>query len=145
VTGDDEMKFWFSAEIDSDVGEAQRLISNAVEAALNDALSAVAMGDGVAKWYVIFMISKDAHKVLGWPERQRYTKRDSSFEFRLKIDHAAFAAADDAAKRRMMLEVILGSIEWAKAKHKSVNFDYDKLRSVVEDTSREKGWLPGSR
>lgn len=134
------MKFWFSAEIDRDVSEAQRLISNEMKAMLNEELSGSDLGSSVSSWDMIFMISRNAAKIIGWPERRRYSKKDKSFEFRLKIDHAAFAAGDEATKRRMMLDVILASIEWARENHKSLDFNYGALRSVVEKVAREKGW-----
>jgi len=105
------MEFWLSGEVDSDVSTAFRAARNEVMEAANGAIRNLHVGP-VKEWAFIAIIRSVDSPF--YTELTTYHRRDSSLEFRLKIDHADFKRADDRGASRLMMAALLRSAHEAK-------------------------------
>src|SRR5262245_24789420 len=103
------MRIWLSAEASLDTEEVLRLSSNELEAKLNAALQSCHYGSAVDKWAIIFIILSFHDP--RYAEIRKFWKKRKVVEFRLKVDHAAFLAADHGDRIKMLGESVLRSID----------------------------------
>jgi hypothetical protein len=132
---------WISGEIQADIGDDYHLGSNEVEEAINAALSGIDFGKGFNKLSLIPIVLEQDDP--DYDEVRRYHKADKDFEFRLKIQHAAFRAASPTGQRRLIVQSILRAVDEMK-KMKIKNVDCEKLEQAIRDVAASKGWLPAS-
>jgi hypothetical protein len=129
--------FWMSAEIQADVSSQYTAALNEMESALNAVIETSDYGP-LTRWSFIAIVREEDHPDYG--EVKRYHKKTRVFEFRLKIDHATFKAADDLGKRKLIMAALLRSInEMPKLVPKGI--DYARLESDVRGVAASKGWL----
>ena len=130
-----------SGEIEGDVYDEYRVARNEVEELINAAIGASSYGS-LKLWGLIPIILDDNDP--NYPEIKRYRKKIQEFEFRLKIDHATFKAADDLGKRKLIVAALLRSIdEMRRLVPKGI--DYARLESDVREVAESKGWLPDAQ
>jgi Immunity protein 44 len=134
-----QTKVWTSSFTDEDIGDNCRGARNEIEETLNATIGANSYG-ALKEWAFIALILGPTF--LGdFEEVKKYRKKLQEFEFRLKIDHATFKAADAVDHRKLIMASLLRSIdEMRKLVPKGI--DYDRLESDVRCVAAAKGWLP---
>lgn len=133
------MKIWMSGEVQSDVADDYRKLRKEIEQSLNAVFSGRDYGAGLAEWDVIAMIfGDDGPKE--YKEVKKYNKRDKSTEFRLRIDYQKFKHGDDAARRKLILDVLDHSLSILDSM-KIPDIDIVGLRRDVQQTAKENGWI----
>ena len=133
--------FWMSGEIEGDVYDEYRVARNGVEPAVKEALTGKDFGVGFKQLSIIPVLREHDHP--DYDEVRRYHKKRRDFEFRLKISHAAFKAADAVGHRRLIMENILRAVEEMK-KMRIKDVDCAKLEQAIREVAAAKGWLPQS-
>lgn len=135
------MKVWISGELQADIGEAFRVAANEIESTINTAIEDKDYGTGVVEWALIpTILNPQFERSTGYNEIRRYWRKKRETEFRLKIDHASFKAADDLGRRRLILEMILQSIDDAR-RMKIPTFNLDRFAADVHEIGERHGWL----
>ena len=86
-------------------------------------------------WDVIVILRDDDN----FEERTRYSKKKKDMDFRLKINHKDFAAANKGKQEAMIVELLLRSLELLKQKGLSEN-DINDLRADVCAVAIERNW-----
>lgn len=122
----------------SDVGDDFREARKEVESLLNIRLSENDYGEGLEKLAFIGMILSPEGP--SYKEVKKYSKRDKTAEFRLRIDHAAFRNADKHEQRRLTVEAIARAIALLPTLGIR-GFDDKKLEKDFRATVREKEWM----
>ena len=136
------MIIWMSGELQADIGDACAAAQNEMEHVMNLALKGTDYSGGqIVKWALIPTILNSRFlKSTGYAEIRKYHKKRRVIEFRLRIDHDSFKAADDAGKRRLIFEMILRSIEEAR-QMKIPAFDFDRFAADLKDIGAKQGWM----
>jgi hypothetical protein len=106
------MKFWWSSETSSGVGDQSAEILKSAHQMLNEHLPSAQLD---AKWegwewsFIAIIISP----VLGveYPERILCSKKRKDFEFRLKIDFDEFLAADRGKRISLIFQQLHRSVD----------------------------------
>jgi len=93
-----------SGEIQADVGCAFASARKHVEDTINKRIASVDYGSGVVKLALLPIIRKLASP--DYPEIKKYTRRDKTAEFQLKIDHSEFAAASPIEQRALIVRAL---------------------------------------
>ena len=112
-----------------------------VEAALSDALGDRDYGPQLREWAFIAIIREADHP--DYDEVRKHDRRDKSLEFRLKVDHERFKAADELTRRRMLMAALLRSAGEAVG----VAPGGTKLEQIERDmmeVARSKAWVAGN-
>jgi len=123
------MILWTSGEIMDDVGNEFRCVRNLLENAVNEYISERDYGEGLIEWDYIAIILDFEDPT--YKEVTKYRKKRREAEFRLKIDHSEFLAADKARKVWLMSESLIRSIKMMpEIGVKDVDFD-----RLLEDVS----------
>ena len=125
----------------ADIGDDFRLAANDVEAQVNTAIASLNIGSGFSSLSLIPIVLDETGPPYG--EIRRYHKKDRDFEFRLKIPHAAFKAADRNGQCRLIMENILRAVDEMK-KMRVKDVDCEKLDQAIREVAAAKGWLPAS-
>jgi hypothetical protein len=133
------MRFWFSGEIEADVGEAYRPVRREIEQTLNEILSDVDYGPGVSKWAFLSIILAASHSA--FPEIRRYDPLTTVVEFRLWIDYRSFKDAGPTTQKQMFYARLLSSVDLATALG-IPSFDLVRLKRDMVVIGRQKGWIP---
>ncbi len=92
-------------------------------------------GPGLKDLGIIMMILHPDYQL--YKERTLYRAKESSADYRLKIDYDAFVSADEAGKRRLMIENILQCVRLLgiKTKKQKTKFDAERLeKDIIEFT-----------
>jgi hypothetical protein len=131
------MEFWLSGEVDSDVSTAFRSARNDVMEAANRAIRNLDVGP-VKEWAFIAIIRSVDSPL--YPEVTTYRRRDSSLEFRLKIDHGDFKRADDRGASLLMMAGLLRSAEAAKTVAPS-GVDLDRITQELLAVALANDWI----
>jgi hypothetical protein len=97
------MKFWFSGEIDVDIANSYRRVSNALEVRLNTLCAGRDYGDVIQKIAIIPMILSPKFQI-GRKERRLWQHKTGSADYRLIIDFEQFKSGNDAVRQRLLLE-----------------------------------------
>jgi hypothetical protein len=130
-------RLFMSGEIEGDVYDSYRVARNEVEKRLNSTLENNSYGL-LELWGVIPIIREV--ESAAYCEIKKYRKKKREFEFRLKIDYATFKGADDLEKRKIIMAVLLRSIDEMRTLV-SEGINYAQLESDVRGVATEKGWL----
>ena len=132
------MKFWMSGEIMADVGDAYRDARKDVEAHLNRRMSEIDYGAGLKELAFIAMIlSADGPP---YKEIQKYSKRDKTAEFRLRIDHGTFKRAASHGQRSLIVEAVARAIGLLSTL-RIPGLDQERLQTDFRSAAREREWL----
>ncbi len=97
-----------SGEIDLDVSDAYRETRKHVEQIVNEKLSTISFSAPYEKWAFIAIIRHRSH-----PDYREIKKKDAKrrvLEFRLKIDHALFKAANQANREIILIDALERSV-----------------------------------
>ncbi|MEZ4300385.1 MAG: Imm44 family immunity protein [Polyangiaceae bacterium] len=133
--------FWISGEVEGDVYDDYSEASNEIETVVKTALSGIDLGASFKQLSLIPILLAGDDPDYG--EVRKYHKKDRDFEFRLKISHAAFKAADALGQRQLIVENILRAVEEMK-KMRIKDVDCAKLEQAIREVAASKGWLPPS-
>jgi hypothetical protein len=121
-----------------DVGEEFRDARMEVEAFLNLRLSGNDYGAGLEELAFIGMIlSADGPP---YKEIRKYSKREKSAEFRLRIDHAAFKSADKKTQCSLIAEAVARAIALLPTLGIK-ELDQELLEKDFRAAVREKSWM----
>lgn len=132
------MKFWMSEEVMSDVGSAYMDARKEVESFLNQRLSGKNYGEGLDELAFIGMVlSADGPP---YKEVKKYTKKDKTAEFRLRIDHATFKSADERGQRSLIAEAVARAIALLPTLGIR-GFDHENFERDFRTAVREKEWM----
>lgn len=124
-------------ELQGDIGVDYQVARNEIEQCTQAAVSQSDYG-AIKEWALIAIILEE--DIPGYQEVKRFKKTPQKFEFRLKIDHATFKAADDVGKRRLIVATLLRSIEEMRNLVQK-GIDYARLEQDVRGAAAAKGWL----
>jgi hypothetical protein len=137
------MELWLSGELHVFVGDGYREVSNEVEAKVNAVLGGRDYGDGLREWAFIAMIFGDLGPAW-YKEVTRYSRKNRSYESRLKIDYANFKAADFAGRVTrvtLLCQALLKSLDRLETL-KIQNIDVPRLRQDFLEVIAACGWSP---
>jgi hypothetical protein len=134
------MKFWYSGEVKSDVSREFCDAFNDVEDSLNAKLGELSVGEELESWNSIPIVRPEEDLTPAYCEVKKFRRKDKSIEFRLKIDHPHFKAGDAVAKRHLLIESLLRSVDEAR-KLVPATVKLDELDKGIREVAREKGWL----
>ena len=84
------MKLWIGAEMSADVADSFRVVRLRVESIVNGVIVPKSYDLPLNRWDCIAIVRDDAC----FAERVRYSPKRRDMDFRLRIDHAEFKAAD---------------------------------------------------
>lgn len=130
---------WISGEIEGDVYDDYRVVRNEIEQTFNKSLADDGFGERFGRLCLIPILR--AVDSPDYNEVRKFHKKDRDFEFRLKISHAAFKAADALGQRRLIVENILRAVDEMK-KMRVKDVDSDKLEQAIREVAASHGWLP---
>ena len=131
------MEFWLSGEVDSDVSTSFRAARNEVMEAANGAVRNVEVGP-VKEWTFIAIIrSVDDPR---YSEVTKFHRRNSTLEFRLRIDHADFLRADAHGASRLIMAGLLRSVEAAKTVAPP-GVDLDRITQELLAVALANDWI----
>lgn len=133
---------WISGEIMADVGQAYQQAANEVMFAMNEAIHGLPFGSDFGGLSLIPMVLNEQGP--DYNEIRRYDKKDKDFEFRLRIPHAEFKAADALGQRRLIVENILRAVDEMK-KMGIKDVEVGKLERAIRDVAAAHDWLPATR
>jgi hypothetical protein len=113
-------------------------IQSSVFTPLEDFLENRNYGSGLTNLYVIQMIIRPDIEFL--KERTLYRAKQASADYRLKIDYEAFVKADEAGKKKLMIENILQCVRLLgiKTKKQKTEFDAEKLERDIREFTKYK-------
>src|SRR5262245_31764758 len=104
------MRFWISGEIHQDVTRDYLHAANAVSETLNAELGHVDYGIPIKSWNVIGIVLPAF--VPGFEEIRRYEPDKREVEFRLRLFHPLFQAAESPGERQwIVFKMILRSVD----------------------------------
>lgn len=102
------MKLWSAGEVDGDVSDAYREARKWTESTINELLASRNYGDGIDEWALIYIITEERSDAR--PEIAKFARGKRSVEFRLRVDHARFAAGIALEQKRLLLEALARSV-----------------------------------
>jgi hypothetical protein len=132
------MKIWMSGEIQSDIAEGYDRARKQIEAAFNRSFAERDFGEGLVELAYIAIIRKIDSPDYG--EVKKYSKRDRSAEFRLKIPHEIFLRANDHERTRLVAASVLRAVGLLRDL-KIKNFDHPTFDAEFTAFSRRMGWI----
>lgn len=122
------MRLWLSSEVDAEVDEKDRIVSNRISSFVNPNLVDKNYGSGVVVWgHINIIMKKGVLPDNFFQEIKKYHLRNKQIEFRLKIDHQKFLVADDKTAAQLICQSILRSVEIARKEFKIPDFDLDSF------------------
>lgn len=124
------MRFFFSGELDSSVGDEYRPIRQIVETTLNNALSEESYGESLEEIAVIPIILGPRF-IEGRKERRLIKHQEKAADYRLFIDHSAFLNGSKNDRTRLLIENLLTCIEDMARKCKG-RFDGQRLTNDIQ-------------
>jgi hypothetical protein len=126
------MKLWISGEIQADIVDAFCDALREVEEAVNAVIEKQDYHLPLEGWDCIAIIRDDSV----FEELTRYSKKKKDMDFRLKVDYAAFKAADARCQRVMLCGMLMRSLELLKTKGIAVG----ELETDFTRIAQEHGW-----
>ncbi len=122
------MKLWMSAEEMEECGEDNRVIRREIEPRINELIKDCILGD-YREWAVITIILNENGP--DYKEIVRRSLKNKELEFRLKIDYNEFMKSDTKQKKRLVLEVLLRSLDlmdkWKEIKVE----EREKIKQII--------------
>lgn len=122
------MKLWMSAEEMEECGEDNRAIRIEIEPRINELIKDCTLADYV-EWALITIILNENGP--DYKEIVRRSLKNKVLEFRLKIDYYEFMKAGFNGKKRLVLEVLLRSLD-LMAKWKEIKLaEREKIKNII--------------
>lgn len=132
------MRFFLSAEVQNEVGEALRHAENKIRKLIVPKLSSD-YGSDVDLWCQITILRPKIPP--GWGEVAKFHVKDRIAEFRLIIEYGEFKAAVAEKQVQMLVGSILRSIELFPGL-KVKEFDIERFRRDILDAAVAGGLMP---
>ena len=123
------MEFFFSAELDDQVGEAWRRVAKPLESELNSALASEDFGPVVTSIGLIPMILPPTWTV-GHTERRLWQRAEASADYRLWMPYEAFRDGTDEVRRLLLVHCLLEAVRDLQRKA-GARFDGRSLTTAV--------------
>jgi hypothetical protein len=101
-------KFWWSGEVQADVGNAYREAMKVIAAELNRLLDDLSFGEKAAQWAFIAIIRQEDSP--DYDEVAKKSSRGKVLEFRLKIPHTEFLSANPSQRIALIFEALSRSV-----------------------------------
>jgi hypothetical protein len=98
-----------SGEIEADIADAYRQARKKVESEVNRLLAEVSIAEKAKEWAFIAIIRKDDSPDYG--EVVKKSSQGKEFEFRLKIPHAQFLAANPGQRVGLIFKALSRSVD----------------------------------
>jgi Immunity protein 44 len=131
------MRFFLSAEVQSDVGEALRQAESKIRALVLAKLG-TNYGSEIERWTHITILRPQIPP--GWGEIKKYNRHDRVAEFRLIVDYNDFKDASAEKQVQMLMESIIRSTKlFPILKLKS--FDIDRFHRDIVDAAIAGGLI----
>lgn len=122
------MKLWMSAEEMEECGEDNSNIRRDIEPRINVLIKDCTLADYV-EWAVITIILNENGP--DYKEIVRRSLKNKELEFRLKIDYYEFMKTDFNGKKKLVLEVLLRSLD-LMAKWKDIRLEErEKIKQII--------------
>lgn len=122
------MKLWMSAEEMEECGEDNSNIRRDIEPRINELIKDCTLADYV-EWAVITIILNEDGP--DYKEIVRRSLKNKELEFRLKIDYYEFMKTDFNGKKKLVLEVLLRSLD-LMAKWKDIRLEErEKIKQII--------------
>ena len=123
------MKLWMSAEEMEECGEDNSNIRRDIEPRINVLIKDCTLADYV-EWAVITIILNENGP--DYKEIVRRSLKNKELEFRLKIDYYEFMKTDFNGKKKLVLEVLLRSLD-LMAKWKDIRLEErEKIKQIIK-------------
>ncbi|QNL96619.1 Imm44 family immunity protein [Treponema sp. Marseille-Q4132] len=123
------MKLWMSAEEMEECGKENSIIRNEIEPRINELIKHCKLGNYV-EWAVITIILNE--KGPKYKEIIRRSLKNNELEFRLKIDYNEFMKSDYNHKKKLVLEVLLHSLDLME-KWKEIKLEErEEIKSIIK-------------
>jgi hypothetical protein len=123
------MKLWMSAEEMEECGKENSIIRNEIEPRINELIKHCKLGNYV-EWAVITIILNE--KCPNYKEIIRRSLKNNELEFRLKIDYNEFMKSDYNHKKKLVLEVLLHSLDLME-KWKEIKLEErEEIKSIIK-------------
>lgn len=132
------MKFWLSEEVMADVADDYADVRREVATYLNQIFSEREYGSGLRQFDFIGMVLSDEGP--GYKEVKRYSRKERSVEFRLRIDHSLFKRADLATRHSLIAESLARAIALLRTLGIQ-DLDVDRLDTDFRVAMKERGWF----
>ncbi len=123
------MRFFFSGELDAEVGDSYRPVRSEVETALNNSLGERNYGDVLDEIGIIPMILGPRFSE-GRKERRLIKRADKTADYRLFIDYRAWTVGSQDDRKGLLLKNVLACVEHINQKLKG-RFDGERLRQDI--------------
>jgi hypothetical protein len=123
------MRFFFSGEIDTKVGDAYRDVRKEVEGTLNATLGNVDYGDSLVKISIVPMILGPVFSE-GRKERRLINHADRVADYRMFIDFEDFLAGSRETRTRLLVDNVLTAVDDIDRKLKG-KFDGQRMREDI--------------
>lgn len=122
------MKLWMSAEEMEECGEDNSNIRREIVPRINGLIKNCTLADYV-EWAVITIILNENGP--NYKEIVRRSLKNKELEFRLKIDYYEFMKTDFNGKKKLVLEVLLRSLD-LMAKWKDISLEErEKIKQII--------------
>lgn len=129
------MILWMSAEQMSECGNSNRSIRNEIEPHINELIKNCRLGD-YKEWAVITIILNEHSPDYKEIVRRRIKERE--LEFRLKIDYYAFMEADYNGKKKLVLDVLLRSLDLMEKWKKDIKREErEEIKNIILSEYKE--------
>ncbi|MEO7702081.1 MAG: Imm44 family immunity protein [Opitutus sp.] len=132
------MELWTSGEIEHSISDVYRDARKAVESAVNGSFKNADFGAGLREVAYIAIIRKIDSS--DFKEVKKYSSREKSAEFRLKISFADFSAAGSERATQLIAESVLRAFSLLKTLSIS-NFDSPGCETHVRNLFERLKWL----
>lgn len=129
------MVLWMSAEQMEECRDANRSVRNEIEPRINELIKDCKLGD-YREWAVITIILNENGP--DYKEIVRRSIKNKELEFRLKIDYDAFMKADYNGKKKLVLEVLLRSLDLMEKWKKDIKREErDEIKNIILSEYKE--------
>nr|WP_174506092.1 Imm44 family immunity protein [Acinetobacter sp. Marseille-Q1620] len=144
------MDFWMSMELSKDVLTEEDILvlggtQNEISREMVQELEKREYNIPLDKWRCITIMMGDR----GFSERVMYSFKKREMDFRLKIDHVPFLAANKQGKQQLIFEMLMRSLDLLEEKFKKVRPKLDsdvyselnRLREDAQEIAKKQGWI----
>ena len=128
------MKLWMSAEEMEECGKENSIIRNEIEPRINELIKHCKLGNYV-EWAVITIILNE--KGPKYKEIIRRSLKNKELEFRLKIDYNEFMKSDYNHKKKLVLEVLLHSLDLMEKWKELKQAERERIKSLIREEYSE--------
>jgi hypothetical protein len=132
------MKIWMFGEIQSDIADGYGSARKEIEKAFNKNMAEKNFGQELVELAYIGIIKRIDSPEYG--EIKKYTKRDRTAEFRLKIPYDFFLQANECERIKLVATSVLRTVSLAR-ELKIKDFDCDVFEAEVIALCCQMGWI----